>query len=263
MFIFDLKLSPFSEYCIRSSGLFPAVWMCSETLACKIQTPGNYPEEYIKCSFCQNLILISIRFKMRHKIGKRKYRSVLTRLILNWLISNDLVSIVYFGIKLYIGVQETSLCLRPLYWERVEVTHMLILLTFIISSAKRIENLMQITDVSHSWIWFGYITHPLIGSYISCCLTNSWILEFHLDLMFETCNVIKWQLNCSLAVLVSTLQYRVTIMYYQLTHCCPVMLLFYVIYVSYEIGFGGINIKNQQVTTNEVLCVSICLFGMH
>jgi len=83
---------------------------------------------------------------MRHKIGKRKYRSVLIRLILNWLISNDLDSIVYFGIKLYIGVRETSLYLRPLYWERVEVTHTLILLTFIISSATPIENLMQITD---------------------------------------------------------------------------------------------------------------------
>jgi len=46
--ILDFKLSPCSECCMLSSGLFytyPPMKMgqteCSETLACKIQTPGN------------------------------------------------------------------------------------------------------------------------------------------------------------------------------------------------------------------------------
>jgi len=45
----------------------------------------------------------------------------------------------------------------------------------------------------------------LLVCYISCCLTNSWMLEFHVVLVFKTCDVIKWQLNCSLVLLFATL----------------------------------------------------------
>ena len=65
----DFRLSPCSECCMHSSGLFPGVWIlcadvsehsvpssypyedgteCSETSEYKFQTSGNYPEESIK-----------------------------------------------------------------------------------------------------------------------------------------------------------------------------------------------------------------------
>jgi len=71
-------------------------------------------------------------------------------MLLNSLISNDLELFVDLDIKLYLGTWETSLCLRPLYWERVEVTFTVILHKFVISSAKPTENLKEISDISHS-----------------------------------------------------------------------------------------------------------------
>ena len=60
----------------------------------------------MQCSFCENLILISINFKVATIILKES-----KDLFLNRFISNDLVSVVDFVIKLHIGVRETALCL--------------------------------------------------------------------------------------------------------------------------------------------------------
>ena len=71
-------------------------------------------------------------------------------LLLNRLLSNDLILLVHSVIKLYIGIRKPSLCLRPLYWEMVGVTHTVILHTFVTASAMSNENLMEITDIRHS-----------------------------------------------------------------------------------------------------------------
>jgi len=70
--------------------------------------------------------------------------------LLSSLIFNDLELFVDLDIKLYFGTRGTSLCLRPLYWEWVEVTLTLILHKFVISSAKPTEYLKEIADTSHS-----------------------------------------------------------------------------------------------------------------
>ena len=70
-------------------------------------------------------------------------------LLLNRLLSNDLELFADFVIKLYIGIRDTSLCLWPLYWERMGVTHTVILRTFVTASAMPNENLMEITDIRH------------------------------------------------------------------------------------------------------------------
>jgi hypothetical protein len=70
-------------------------------------------------------------------------------MLLQRLISNDLELFVDLVIKFYLGTRKTSLCLRPLYWDSVEVTLTLILHKFVITSTKRTENLKEITDISH------------------------------------------------------------------------------------------------------------------
>jgi len=72
--------------------------------------------------------------------------------LLNRLLSNVLEFFADFVIKLYLGIQDTH-CLWPLYWEMVGVTLTVILHMFVIASAMSKENLMKITDISHSLMW--------------------------------------------------------------------------------------------------------------
>jgi hypothetical protein len=100
--------------------------------------------------------------------------------------------------------------------------------------------------------------------------STNWLLYFmlHLNIMVSfsvnagTCDVMKWQLNCSLVVLFSTLQYQVTILQYQLTHSCLVMVLLCLIYVRYVFGLGGININPSNAKLNPI-CHLLALLGAH
>ena len=158
--------------------------------------------------------------------------------MLNWLLSSELELFVDLDIKLYLGTREISLCLWPLNWKRVEVTLTLILHKFITSAN-------QLKFKENYW-YFTFLDVILIYN-----RSTNWLSYFmlRLDIIFScslnvgTCDVMKWQLNCSLVVLFSTLQYQVTILQYQLTHSCLVMLLLCFIYVRYVFGLGGINIK--------------------
>jgi len=70
--VLDFKLSPCSECCMLSFGLFPGVWIlytdvsehsvCSEMSAYKIQTPGNDPKESIQHNFSVILPFIDYTF---------------------------------------------------------------------------------------------------------------------------------------------------------------------------------------------------------
>ena len=80
--------------------------MCFETSAYKIQTPRDYAEESIEYSFCQNIILNSIKFKIVTILVRE-----IKVLFLNRFISVYLDSVVDLVITLYIGVRETSMCL--------------------------------------------------------------------------------------------------------------------------------------------------------
>jgi hypothetical protein len=87
----------------------------------------------------------------------------------------------------------------------VEVTLTLILHKFVITSAMPTDHLKEITNISHSYMWFWYKTLPLIGSYTSRSLNSLWILELHTVLMLGNFEDLKWQLNFSLIVTFSTL----------------------------------------------------------
>jgi hypothetical protein len=68
---------PCSECCMLSSGQFPDVWIlyaniseqteCSETLAYKIQTLGNYPEESVQ--YFYNIRRIEILIYLLTAVG--------------------------------------------------------------------------------------------------------------------------------------------------------------------------------------------------
>jgi len=100
--------------------------------------------------------------------------------------------------------------------------------------------------------------------------STNWLLYFmlRLDIIVSfsvnagTCDVMKWQLNCSLVVLFSTLQYQVTTLQYQLTHSCLVMLLLCLMYVRYVFGLGGINFNPSNAEINPI-CHLLALLGAH
>jgi hypothetical protein len=94
------------------------------------------------------LLKHDFKFNSRKKISQ-DWQEKGRKLLLQRLISNDLELFVDLDIKLYLGTRENSLCLRPPYWDSVEVTLTLILHKFVITSAKPTENLKEITDISH------------------------------------------------------------------------------------------------------------------